>query len=386
MVRHPETLHPYVLRVKYLRSENRGPVFEKMSIKLDVIAAYEGMGDVFRLLAADIYEVLEIRDRGSLLSHGFSEAAIPHSAISPDLETARVVFEDLNRQTNLEDLLDQSLFVLQRHFGISNSFILLNDSANSSLITHATLGYPKGGVGSEVKHGEGLIGLCAKHKKFLQISGMREASRYTKAILQTSSTQSLSLSIPLPGLTDPASQMAAPIVFQSQLLGVLACESREKSWWDARDQSFVTMLANFLAAAIVAQRKVEESPFSERSLSSEIPTGSEKSWNYRYIEKDEVLFVNDQYLIKNIPAKILKYLLSITLKTGRREFSNMELRSADELRLPEVKDNLEARLILLRKRLQEHDSGLTIQSGGRGRFRLEINGKIEFEGVQKSKL
>ena len=51
------------------------------------------------------------------------------------------------------------------------------------------------------------------------------------------------------------------------------------------------------------------------------------------------------------------------------------------LRLPEHAENLEARLVLLQRRLRERDSGICIERCGRGRFRLGVPGPLILEEI-----
>ena len=69
---------------------------------------------------------------------------------------------------------------------------------------------------------------------------------------------------------------------------------------------------------------------------------------------------------------ILWKLLRTQADSGRCDFSNRELRLAGDLGLPELSDNLEARLVLLQRRLAERCPAIAIEKTGRGLFRLRL--------------
>lgn len=375
LVLDPVTARYYRLQLRYLRTETSGPLFECMKAQLAGIASHEGMAEVFALKGSDVYFVEHIE---ALPGEGLPSAP-PRADLLGGL---RLCSRRLACCTGLDELLQALLAGLQQHLGIQHAMVLMLDASAGQLYTVASLGYARSGVGSEIRLGQGVIGMAAREATPVRISHMTHAALYSHTLrnsLAAGGAQA-GTEIPFPGLAAPHSQLAVPLLSCGRTLGVLFVESPLDMQFGYADEDALVTLAGQLAAAIdllQAADDAAEAPHPRPAASA--PQG--QPLRVRHFASNDSVFVNDAYLIKGVAGAILWRLLRDQARSGRCEFSNRELRLDGGLGLPEVADNLEARLLLLQRRLQEGAHGIRLEKTGRGRFRLCLNGPVRLEDM-----
>jgi adenylate cyclase len=370
----PITAVQYRLSLKFLRTETSGPLFQSMKAKLAGIASHTGMSEVFRLLGADIFRVLDIQQ-------------VPGEPLPPPppqrnlLAALRACTERLAACADLESLLTETLACLDEQLGIRHTMVLMFDEPHARLYTVASRGYDESGVGSEIPLGQGVIGVAANARTPIRIGHMNSEYAYSRAIRESAAQSdwagALETEIPLPGLAESRSQLAVPIIAGQRLLGILYVESPQDLRFTYDDEDVLVSLAGQLGMAIhIVQSAAEagDEPPPEAAAPAAI-NGTPLAVRH-YPENDSV-FLGDDYLIKGVAGAIFWTLLRDYVDKKRTEFTNRELRLDSRIRLPDVSDNLEARLILLGRRLVERDASVRIEKTGRGRFRLSVERPIQ---------
>ena len=387
----PVNMQAYRLRLTFLRSESSGELFDSMSTRIDAIASVTGMAGVFKLVAADLFEVRSVEKvEGFLREDPLTEPAEPATLAGrrTELRGLQWVSERINRATDLESLLGAALQALEEYFGFAHTSVLLHEEGCNKLVALASRGYGESGIGAEVRLGEGLIGTVARDRRILRVSNLNCDIRYGRAIRRQAAESSAEYGeeVPLPGLPDAQSVLVIPLEVGSRLVGVLTAEDRDHMRFGEWHEAYLGVIGNQIALGIdrmIDRSNVETEPPAEppkpvAPRPAPQPVGPQhRRRTMTYYRKDEAIFVDGEYLIRNIPARILWKLLDESQRTGRTEFTNREVRLDESLGLPPVKDNFESRLILLRHRLQEKCPDVQIVSRGRGRFALQTDASIE---------
>jgi len=383
----PLNMGMHRLRLRHVRAETEGPLFDAMATRIQVIASHTGLAGVFRLVAADVFEVVAIEADPEVLEPTLEEEEILPPKPGPienrgELWVLQRLLGEMRGATNLDCLLEAVLGTLDETLGFDHALVLVPDETGRRLVTIASRGY-EAGVGAEVVFGEGLIGIVAEKRESVRMGPIDCQLRYGRAARGREvdvGTRELGREIPLPGLSNAQSQLALPLIADGELVGVLAFESSRVHAFEAWHQVFLDLLADRFAHAVsdmlTRSDSTESEPPPPPSITLPPAPPSRPSlpgYSLCYYKNDDCIFVDGSYLVRGVPARILWRLLNVLEREHRDEFTNRELRLDPWLGLPPIRDNLESRLVLLRRRLAERCPEIRITQRGRGRFGLELD-------------
>lgn len=369
----------HVLDLTFESSAQSGPIFERISAQLDVMAGLQGKSHMLKLRAVDIYRVEDCRPIEPVAP---LEVPPPKAAARRDLlAEAAAATGELTRISDAEVLLDRTLELLEERCGFRHSMILLADGEGRKLTTVASRGYPHYGFGAEIAFGDGIVGVAAERCLTLRIADMRRGQRYVSAVAMASGLARDD--IPLPAIAEPQCQIAVPLLAGGRLSGVIFAESEESFAFSHADEAALEIIARQMAASLALFELTDAIGESgARGATAAGATDAAPAFSLQFFPRDGSVFIDNDYVIRGVPGRLLHHFVRSYVETGRRDFSNREIRRDRAFNLPDFKDNLETRLILLRRRLEERGGPIRILRPERGQIRLVIEGVPEIRVVE----
>lgn len=358
----------FQLALTWTASHDRGALFDRMANELRASSAQVGMAGVMRLKAIDIFRV------DAIVPVRSPEREEPDTApASPDLARVSRSTQAIAMAQDAEGVLNATLDACIG-FGAAQALVLLDEGDGAVLTTVASRGYEPSGIGSETPVGDGLIGLAAANRLPVKVNDMSRVRRMGAAIEAIDALdENRTRTIALPSAPQAMSQMAVPMLVHETLRGVLFVESPLRLAFGKAQEKAVEIIAgqSGLALALCETLAARSQPRPQAPRAGQDGGRRLRIVHHQY---DDSIFIDDTYVIKGVAGRLLVYMLERYLAEGRSEFTNREIRLADTLRLPELKDNLETRLLLLRRRLDERASPVRLVHSRRGCVRLEIDG------------
>lgn len=362
----------YEMDLLFQGASSEGGAFDRIATHLKASEAPEGQGIAWHLRSADIYRVLDCRP----VPNPPDVPPAPADWAERDaLAAAARLCARMARETDPDPMLDLALDGLTGALSFSHAMLLVLDERGKQLTTLGSRGYAMGGVGSEVALGEGAIGVAAAQGCTVRLCDMSRGRRFAAAVRATGGVDAMR-SIPLPGLADPQSQLAVPLINMGKVRGVLFAEDAGRFRFRQSEEDALVTIASQLAASLRLS-ELENAGTPPKMNPPAPPQGPQ--FHVRYHNFDDSLFIDGNYVIKGVPGRLLLHFLQAHAESGRTDFTNRELRLDATLRLPDLKDNLETRLILLRRRLAEKNLPVQLVRPGRGHIRLELSGAPKLE-------
>jgi adenylate cyclase len=365
----PATMAEYDIDATWLRSESSGELFERVRTQLEAVAAQSGMGEVFRLRGVEVLRV----DRCA--PAGRSTVAVRAKVDPTELLTGLDIFvRRLSESRDLAECTRVALQSLEDLFQFRRSVLLMTDPAGEHLFAVETNGHGPGSVGTEIPVGEGVIGVAAHRRRQVRLGDIERMSRAGAPATDVESPRVISPT----GFDDAQSVLVTPLLLHDRLIGVLYLDSPEPGRFDAEDGRLVEVLAGHLAVTIALHEAGGLEPLVAPSPAAATSDRAAKA-TVAYYDHDGTVLVDGSYVIKGVPGRILFSLLSEHAVSGRTDFTNREIRLDRNIGLPAGKDNLEARLLTLRRRLAERNDPFRIERVGRGQLRLSVDGPLKLE-------
>jgi GAF domain-containing protein len=142
--------------------------------------------------------------------------------------------------TTLDEALDGAVTGLQVTLGGDRVSILMLDRESQKLAIRAAVGYSDEIFGLQIPVGSGITGWSAAHARALRVDDVTSDSRYIQ------------------GSPNTRAELAVPLLYRNEVLGVLNVESEQISAYTESDEEMLATLAGSLAAVIANARLLEQ--------------------------------------------------------------------------------------------------------------------------------
>lgn len=356
----PGSGEQFRLDLRYLHTATDGEAFDAMRANLDAIASQMGLGPAFRLRGVDVHRVL----RCTRVSRQVGD---PAASISDPLAPVNQFARRLEPCAGYQETAQEALDAFDDIFGFPYTILFTLDASTGRLVATAGSGAARTVVGVGVEIGVGFVGMAARRRRPIVTSNLVRS----RAMAVTASVDGDQRNeIRPPGLPEARNAAAVPLIVGEELLGVLYLESSEPGAFSGPTEGLLHIIGAYTAAALAARGALaaKQAPSAQAIPSS---SGS-PPLALVYYQADDTLLCDSEYIVKGAPGRILWAMLTSHAESGRTQFSNRELRLDESLGLPAGHDNLEARLLVLRRRLANLDCGVTLERVGRGRLELKL--------------
>ena len=142
--------------------------------------------------------------------------------------------------TTLNEALQSAVNGLQVTLGGDRVSILLADRDKKTLEVKAAVGYADNVFDMRIPVDSGITGWAASHRRTLRVGNVQQDTRYIE------------------GSPNTRSEMAIPLIYRSELLGVLNVESELLMAYAENDEELLGTLGGSLAAIIANARLLEQ--------------------------------------------------------------------------------------------------------------------------------
>jgi len=142
--------------------------------------------------------------------------------------------------TTLDEALQSAVNGLQVTLGGDRVSIMLVDREKKVLQVRAAVGYADDVYDLQIAVGSGVTGWAAAHRRTLRVNNVADDPRY------------------IAGSPNTRAELAIPLVYRSELLGVLNVESEQFGAYTETDEELLGTLGGSLAAIIANARLLEQ--------------------------------------------------------------------------------------------------------------------------------